>query len=214
MLTLQWRIFVIGLISFHGLILMQSAIGGTVRLTGRGLLKIPKNVHNKSKVTTLSLINNRISRLEECDFCEYTSLDYLTVFYNQINFVHGSAFNHTPLRKLSLSLNSLQCVPDLSSIRHTLEILLIKNNHLNNCRKFERRQNAKRAVTFPRLRSIDLRDNRLFYLPYVVRSAVNLKCIELKGNKLHCYSYASILHHRTVTIHADANNCSGTFEAL
>uniref|UniRef100_A0A1A7X0L9 Chromosome undetermined SCAF11492, whole genome shotgun sequence, Uncharacterized protein n=1 Tax=Iconisemion striatum TaxID=60296 RepID=A0A1A7X0L9_9TELE len=94
------------------------------------LVRVPVDIRYLSSLETLSLRNNRLSKLSCEDFINTTNLSELNLKSNQINQVDRCVFESlTDLKRLDLSDNLLTTVTDaFSDVLQKLEVLNLRKN--------------------------------------------------------------------------------------
>ena len=141
-----------------------------------------KQIKNPGICRAVTFNNKNIKVIGDNAFGSFHSLLYVNLEKNRITKISPSAFTGTMVLRLSLSLNSLICIPDLRSIKISLQELNLDANKLGLCQIRTRMCNTTYA-----LRRLSLSSNGLTHLPRLVFCSKNLKYLNLVRNKLKLY---------------------------
>ena len=172
-------VIVIYLVLFTGL----SRESPVMNFRYQNLTSVPDPPAHRGSVEPkhLFLSANHITTLEECAFHGYHNLKTVDLIANHISNVSPHAFMGAHIANLALANNSLQCIPDLSTIHASLETLSLSINQLHRCKT-----SVTFLVSFGKLNILALNYNKLIHLGTITILCVasNLQSLYLMGNKL------------------------------
>uniref|UniRef100_A0A8D8SW91 Centrosomal protein of 97 kDa n=1 Tax=Cacopsylla melanoneura TaxID=428564 RepID=A0A8D8SW91_9HEMI len=148
-------------------------------LTNQDIKKLPKCLNNPTKVLSLILDRNQLTRLDNVD--SYTELKELSAKHNSLSrMLHVMKLQH--LVTLDLSNNNIVCIEGLKELRNLRRLILANNNI----------KTIEHVHTNIHLDLLDLSHNSIQSINNL-SSLTRLKTLHLSNNKLshlrHCNLY-------------------------
>lgn len=179
-------------------ILEEAVVCGELKLPGRRLKELPKIVRkfNLRDTVFADLSKNRFSELPE-DVCSFPFLEKLIIYHNVIKYIPEAVFNLHSLQYLDLRNNQLQSLGKEICFL-PLKILLVSNNRLTSLPEEVGRLDTLteldaafnqigmlpvRMGDLKNLRTLNLRNNQLVYLPRDFFS-LRLSSLDISSNKI------------------------------
>ena len=177
------------------------------RLFEKSILRASEiEIRNARECSILYMGYGTIQEIDSNAFVKYTNMFRLDILCNSIHTISVNAFNGTQIKRLDMSFNNLQCIPDLFDIRYTLEVLIMSGNNLDNCSavvdypsftKFDElhtiyideaglRNLPGIVLIAPNLKEMSLKKNRLQSLPNFMQLLPNISIVDLYGNRMIC----------------------------
>nr|XP_033805965.1 SLIT and NTRK-like protein 6 [Geotrypetes seraphini] len=138
----------------------------------------------------LSLLNNKLSKLQTNGFFGLTNMISLHLGFNNIVDIDSGAFNGlTNLKELHINHNSLEIIRgDYFHGLENLEFLQADNNFITTIE-------PSAFSKLSRLKVLILNDNAIEFLPANIFRFVPLTHLDLRGNQLQTLPYVGFLEH-------------------
>ncbi|KAJ8274430.1 hypothetical protein COCON_G00090550 [Conger conger] len=161
---------------------------------------------NMSSLERLSLSGNIMLRLDQTIFHDLRRLEELNLERNALYEIEVEAFNSLQgLKRLSLAFNNLQCL-----MNFRLTQLLVLNASYNNLEWFISDQDIKEPF---QLQTLDLRDNRLFFFPFLPTIS-HVHTLLLSDNKIGFYQHLANVGSLNWTTHVQFFNLNGNMSNI
>ncbi|XP_030056486.1 SLIT and NTRK-like protein 6 [Microcaecilia unicolor] len=156
----------------------------------RGIEKLSQINVPLSQLFQLSLLNNKLSKLQTNGFFGLSNMISLHLGFNNIADIDPGAFNGlTNLKELHINHNSLEIIRgDSFHGLENLEFLQADNNFITTIE-------SSAFSKLSRLKVLILNDNAIEFLPTNIFRFVPLTHLDLRGNQLQTLPYVGFLEH-------------------
>ena len=124
--------------------------------TSVGYTQVPHSLISVNE-TSIDLSWNKLIILNNDEFSIFTSLSELLLSHNSLNGLHEEAFLDTQIKVLDLGYNYLEELPNVTTIRDTLEELNLHTNKIQHI-------SPELLLPLVHLRKLDLRHNEISQL--------------------------------------------------